>query len=78
MIAVHGAPFGDAQGKAQIDYIKTLANKINEAIEAEGEKRLTHILGALVRAMLREVDAERRRAQMQLVSKPADGADADS
>ena len=92
----------------EIDHIKMLADKINQAIEAEGERRLTHILCALIRAMLqrlfnasekereavetvlprlitfmqaggtpeqankmlREIDAETRRAQMQLVSKP--------
>jgi hypothetical protein len=96
-----------------VDYIKMLADKINKAIEAEGEKRVTHILCALMRAimqqllnapederesiesalpqliafmqaggapeqankMFRELDAERRRAQMQLVRKP-DEADA--
>ena len=98
----------------EIDYIKMLADKINKVIEAEGEKRLAHILSALMRAivqhllnaseeeresveaqlphvitfiqaggtpeqadkMLRDIDAERRRAQMQLVPKPDDaGAD---
>jgi hypothetical protein len=36
----------------EIDHIKMLADKINQAIEAEGERRLTHILCALIRAML--------------------------
>jgi hypothetical protein len=97
-----------------VDHIKMLADKINKVIEAEGEKRLAHILSALMRAivqhllnaseeeresveaqlphvitfiqaggtpeqadkMLRDIDAERRRAQMQLVPKPDDaGAD---